>query len=130
MNKDRVALIRGFHSTPSNPKIDEAKAKFAALNDLATEHGDAWLISLPGAVEVTLECLSGSRLPSELRSLGYDLREIEEGERILAHRIVERFTRRADGELQPLTEGSTAPIAETRTHAGITKVKRYSFDIP
>jgi hypothetical protein len=26
-----------------------------------------------------------------------------------------------------LTEGSTKPVALTRTHAGITKVMRYSF---
>jgi hypothetical protein len=37
--------------------------------------------------------------------------------------------RRADGELEPLTAGSTKPIAETRLHAGIVKVKRYDFDM-
>jgi hypothetical protein len=60
---------------------------------------------------------------------GYDVREAGEGERILAGAI-ERFTWRADGELVPLTEGSTRPIAETRTHAGIVTVKRYSFTMP
>ena len=43
--------------------------------------------------------------------------------------IVERFVRRADGKLEPVTEGSTKPIAETRTHAGIVKVRRCGFDI-
>jgi hypothetical protein len=48
----------------------------------------------------------------------------------LPHAIVERFTRRADGELEPATAGSTKPVAETRTHAGIVKVKRFAFDMP
>jgi hypothetical protein len=40
-----------------------------------------------------------------------------DGERILPHQIVERFTGRADGELEPLT-GSTKPVAEPeRTRA-------------
>ena len=69
-------------------------------------------------------------LPNNHRGLGYDVREIGDGERILPHRIVERFTRRADGELEPLTAESTKPIAETRTHAGIVKVRRYGFDMP
>jgi hypothetical protein len=41
--------------------------------------------------------------------------------------IVERFTLRADGEFEPLVEGSTKPIASTVTHAGICKVTRYVF---
>jgi hypothetical protein len=44
--------------------------------------------------------------------------------------IVERFTRRADGELEPVTAESTLPIAETRTHAGICRVKRYGLSMP
>jgi hypothetical protein len=38
-------------------------------------------------------------------------------EKNLPHQIVERFVRRADGELEPLTERSAKPIAEVRTHA-------------
>jgi hypothetical protein len=30
----------------------------------------------------------------------------------------------------PLTEGSTMPITEIRTHAGIVRVERYAFDLP
>jgi hypothetical protein len=33
-------------------------------------------------------------------------------------------------ELEPLTEGSTRPIAETRAHAGICQVRRYAFGMP
>jgi len=62
--------------------------------------------------------------------LGYDVIEDGETERILAGAVVERFTRRADGELEPLTPGSTAVVAETRTHAGIVTVRRYSFTMP
>jgi hypothetical protein len=49
-------------------------------------------------------------LPDELRKRGYHLVEIGAGERILAAGIVERFTRRVDGTLEPLTAGSTRPV--------------------
>ena len=62
-----------------------------------------------------------SSLPDDLRALGYEVREDGDGERILQHAIVELFTRRADGELEP---------AETGTHAGICTVKRFAFDMP
>jgi len=41
--------------------------------------------------------------------------------------IVERFTRNGDGALAPWVEGK--PLAEARTHAGITRVERYTFKI-
>jgi hypothetical protein len=46
---------------------------------------------------------------------------IGEGERILPTAIIEKFVTRADGELEPLTEGSTRAITSTVTHAGIVK---------
>jgi hypothetical protein len=77
-------------------------------------------------------CSSHFRATSRLAltAPGYDLHEIEGGERILPGAIVERFVRRADGVLEPATSESTAPIAETRTHIGICKAKRYAFDMP
>jgi hypothetical protein len=103
------------------------KARFAALNEFVTaRHG--WITSIPGDTEIMLECLPGSTLPDDLRGLGHQVREIGDGERTGA--IVERFARRADGELEPLVEGSsTKPIAETRTHAGMCKVRRFGFSI-
>jgi hypothetical protein len=77
-----------------------------------------------------MQCLPDSSLPTELEKLGYHLEPDGEGERILPTAITERFVQRGDGQLVPLTEGSTRPIAETRTHAGICKVKRYAFDLP
>src|ERR1700681_4780467 len=51
------------------------------------------------------------------------------GERILPTAIVERFVARADGALEPLTEGSTRPLAFARTarHAvkGRAEVTRF-----
>jgi hypothetical protein len=61
--------------------------------------------SVPSAVVVTVECLPGSTLPDELRTAGYDVTEMGEGERILPTVIVEQFVLRADGELEPLVEG-------------------------
>jgi hypothetical protein len=128
MNKDRIRMVRGYISSPPNPEADAAKEKFAAINAYITERG-GWLVSVPGALEVTMECLPDSALPNDLRALGYDVHEVDDGERILPHQIVERFVRRADGELEPLTEGSTMAVAEVRTHAGICKVTRYALDI-
>jgi hypothetical protein len=79
---------------------------------------------------VEVECLPDSTLPNDLRALGYDVIAAGDGERVLPHQIVERFVRRTDGELEPLTEGSTKTIAETRTHAGIVRVKRFGFNMP
>ena len=53
-----------------------------------------------------------------------------ETERILPAGITERFARGADGTLAPLTAGSTQRVAQTVTHAGIVKVKRYAFEMP
>ena len=69
-------------------------------------------------------------LPAELRQAGYDVTEMGGGERILAAAIVERFVARADGEFEPLTEGSTRPIASTVAHAGIVRILKYSFSMP
>jgi hypothetical protein len=69
----------------------------------------------------------GSTLPGDLRSMGFDVRDLEDGERILAAAIIEKFSMNADGELEPLTPGSTRPIASTVTHAGICKVRLYAF---
>jgi hypothetical protein len=52
------------------------------------------------------------------------------GERIFATAIVERFVLRADGEFEPLTEGSTKPIAQTVTDAGIALVFQYDLRMP
>ena len=50
-----------------------------------------------------------------------------EAERIVPTAITERFCIGADGQLESLTSGSTRPVAQTVTHAGIVRVKRWSF---
>jgi hypothetical protein len=82
-----------------------------------------------GDPELRMECLPDSTLPDELRKAGYDVRDLGDGERNLATAIVERFTTRGDGELEPLVEGSTKAVAQTRRHAGIVKVRRYVFSM-
>jgi hypothetical protein len=84
---------------------------------------------VPGDPEVRVECLPGSTLPAELGTLGYDVRDLGEGERILAAAITEQFTLNAAGEFEALVEGSTKPVAQTMRHAGIVKVKRYGFSM-
>jgi hypothetical protein len=63
-------------------------------------------------------------LPADLRQLGCDVTEMGEGERILASAITQKMTLTSCGVFEEITEGSTKPIAETRTHAGIVRVVR------
>ena len=107
-------------------EIEERKARFAELNAFVRSRG-GWLTSIPGDVEVTMECLPGSTLPDELRDQGFDLVEGREGERILPAAIEQKFVTGTDGELEPLTTGSTRAVTMTVTNAGIAKVVRYSF---
>jgi hypothetical protein len=90
--------------------------------------GAAWLAFRRS--EVTMECVPASTLPEELEKLGYDVIEIGEGEHILPAAITQQFVIGADGALEPLTEGSTRPIASTVTHAGIVRARRCAFDMP
>ena len=112
-------------------KIDSRKSSFGKLARLI-HNGGGWVTSYPGLSYMTFDALPDSTVPQQLRDLDrkkpYIVVDEGEGERILACGITERFTRGATGELEPLVEGSTKPIAETRTHAGITRVKRYTFD--
>jgi hypothetical protein len=119
----------GFFNRRATTEERAAHDKFQALNKFVTErHG--WITSPPGAKQLRIECLPGSTLPDELAAKGYNLVLVGETERILAGSIVERFTRRADGELEPLVEGSTKPVAEVRRHAGIVRVECYDFSLP
>lgn len=108
--------------------VADLKARFAKLNAFVMARG-AWITSVPGAPEITIECLPDSALPDELRAAGYDLREDGEGPRILPAAIVETFTKNADGTLGPLTEGSTQPVTSVVHHTGITRVMRYRSDL-
>jgi hypothetical protein len=110
-------------------RVKTLKEKFEVMNKFVrSRHG--WITSIPGDVDVTLETLPDSTLPAELEALGYRLAYAGEGERIIPERIIERFIRGPGGELAPLMAGSTAPVAETRTHAGIVKTERFSFTMP
>src|SRR5947209_4116077 len=110
-------------------KLDEVKARkvtFEALNAYITSR-NGWVTSIPGAVEVTMQCLVDSTLPTDLRARGYRLVEDGETERILPHVITERLCMGADGAMEPLTAGSARPVTLTVTHAGICKVKKYAL---
>ncbi|WP_316174703.1 MULTISPECIES: hypothetical protein [unclassified Bradyrhizobium] len=109
------------------PRKSEAE-RFAALNRWVTARG-GWIVSLPGADPVVVECLPGSFLIDELTEAGYELTPAGEGERIIPGQIVQRFATGASGALEPLTAESTRPIAVTTTHAGIIRVLRFAISV-
>jgi hypothetical protein len=116
--------------TDDRSRVKDRKERFVALLTYITNR-NGFIISEPGRAEIRIECLPGSALPGDLAALGYQLRQEEEdGERILVGAIVEKFVAGADGTLEPLTSGSTKPIAEIRRHAGICRTERYTFDLP
>jgi hypothetical protein len=102
--------------TPKESELKDRKARFETLNEFVQSRG-GWITSVPGAVEVEMQCLPGSSLPDDLKDSGYDVNEDGETERILPAAITEMV----------VTEGSTVPIKVT--HAGICKVKRWAFDM-
>jgi hypothetical protein len=90
-----------FHG--DEPEFDRVEV----LNEFVRSR-NGWVTSVPGDVDVTIECLPGSTLPDELQVQGYDLTATGDGERILPTAIIERFCIGADGVLEPLTSGSPA----------------------
>jgi hypothetical protein len=130
MKRDDTRTATGHRFvSDQRDKIEARKAKHARLCAEAREKC-AWVISVAGDPVIRFDCLPDSPFPADLRERGFDLIDEGEGSRILHAAITERFVRGADGELVLATEGSTRPIAESRTHAGIVKVKRCAFEMP
>jgi hypothetical protein len=117
-----------FKPRAPGAEIVSCKELFDKINRYVTAHG-GWITSIPGAAEVSMETLPDSTLPDELRTLGYDVTEIGEGQRILPHTITQRLTLTSSGAFELLTEGSTKPVAEIRTHAGIARVMRFALSL-
>lgn len=115
--------------TPKRRPIESRKDQFDKRNRFVRSK-NAWLISVPGAREATLETPPDSVVPAEMTKAGYILEEPLPGEKILHTAIIEKFARRADGELELFTPGSTQRVAETRMHAGIIKTRRWAFEMP
>jgi hypothetical protein len=65
----------------ADPAVDSRKERFDKLNAVVTA-GGGWIVSVPGAMEVSVEVLPRSGLPDELRQLGYELKPAGDGERI------------------------------------------------
>jgi hypothetical protein len=100
----------------------------ADISTYISEHG-GWATSVPGAREIRFDALVGSPLPAQLTALGYIVEKTGESQRILPHAVAQKFTVRADGELEPFTEGSSKPASMQVTNAGIAIVERYELHI-
>jgi hypothetical protein len=112
-----------FH-IPLNPEVKDRKARFVELNEFVRSM-NGWLRSVPGDVEITIDCLPSSPLPEKLRKMGYTVTETGQAQRILSHAVVDRYVIGAGGELELATAGSTRPISSTVSHAGIVTVTIY-----
>src|ERR1700730_5525340 len=76
------------------------------------------------------EALPGSPLPDQLRDNGYLVSEIGTTQRILPHAIEDKYVIGAGGDLELVTAGSTRPITQTVTHAGIVTTTVYELRVP
>jgi hypothetical protein len=65
----------------------------------------------------------------ELRQLGYNVTEIGETQRILAHAITQRLTFSSSGAYEEMRQGSTKAVAQVRHRAEIARVLRYQFSL-
>jgi hypothetical protein len=122
-------MVRRFANAPSDPKIDEAKECFTALNTYVTERG-GWLVSLPADPAMRLQVLPGSALPDQLAALGYIVERTGETQRILPHAVAQAMTMSSSGALVAATEGSTRPVMMRITNAGIASVVQYNLRMP
>jgi hypothetical protein len=73
--------------------------------------------------------MPSSTIRDDLCAAGYDVSEAGDGERILPSAIAQKFVTGPDGELEPLTSGSTRVVALTVTHVGISRVVKYGFSL-
>jgi hypothetical protein len=62
-------------SASKRPSLESRKAQFDRLNKFVRSK-NAWLISIPGDREATLECLPDSVVPAEMTKAGYALEEL------------------------------------------------------
>lgn len=113
-----VSSSERFYFPGQNKEVVDRKTAFAAINRLISKRGDAWITSIPGARDVTMECIPGSAAPDEVRAI-YRLTPDGQGQRMIPHAITEDV----------VTEGSTKRTIRT-THAGIVTVDRYRFMLP
>jgi hypothetical protein len=74
---------------------------------------NGFIVSEPGRSEVRIKCLPGSALPAIYEVSGKPQSE-DGGESVLAGAIVEKFVTGNNGEPEPLTAGSTRPVAQVR----------------
>ena len=98
--------------------VSDRKELFEELNEFVSAR-NGWLTSVPGAAEVTMQCLVNSTLPDVLRARGYDL--VEDGTTASASCRTRSPRCHHRGQHGP---------DQGRAHAGIVTVKRFSFDLP
>jgi hypothetical protein len=122
-------LFRQLVAAPRQPEVDKRKQRFEALNKFISQR-NGWMTSVPGDPDMTFEALPGSPLADQLRDNGYEVTEIGTTQRILPHAIEDKYVIGAGGDLELVTAGSTQPITQTVTHAGIVTTTVYELRMP
>jgi hypothetical protein len=119
----------GSDAFDAEQKRQRRQQWFKAFNRECVARSDTRVITTPASNPCIIECLPTNGWPDELRERGYPLEEIDGGSRILAHAVVEHFTKNADRSLSLVTGPTSQPTLPV-THAGICKTRRYSFRAP
>jgi hypothetical protein len=95
-------------------KIETRKEQFERVTKFVTQNS-GWVVSVPGALDITVECAETSDLHEKLGDLGYELREVGRRERIAPNAVVEEFV--------------SFGKKKTRNHAGLLPVIIYEFEL-
>jgi hypothetical protein len=78
---------------------------------------------------VRIDVLPGSGLPATLEKIGYKLRRVDDGSRILPVAVTQEFVQSISGALTA-AEGSSRPVSMVTHSAGISPVEVWTFMLP
>jgi hypothetical protein len=88
------------------------------------------MTSIPGDPDIRFKAVPSPPLPDQLRAAGYEVTEIGTTQRILAHAVEQKFVIGTSGSLELATAGSSRPVTQTVTHAGIVVTTVYELREP
>lgn len=85
--KPKIKTVSDWINRPrqqGSDAFERHRKLWDALNRFIHNQGDAWLVSLPRAKFLRIECKQGSALPAKLSELGYNPRHCGMNTRIVS----------------------------------------------